>query len=139
MDKNNVQARKWLCKSGEQVVMHRHVPKSKNLGGREVGLDRTGQMSFLTGQDRTPKFAGQVLPDQTESRLKHFIHQVWVINSLRIRSLDTNLVSTALLDQINKQNKILNFLFMFLFFLFLKVLKVRRPRRKCPVFGQSRF
>jgi hypothetical protein len=26
-------------------------------------------MSFLTGQDRTPKFAGQVLPDQTESGL----------------------------------------------------------------------
>ena len=24
-------------------------------------------MSFLTGQDRTPKFAGQVLLDQTES------------------------------------------------------------------------
>jgi hypothetical protein len=26
-------------------------------------------MSFLTGQDRTPKFAGQVLPDRTESGL----------------------------------------------------------------------
>ena len=26
-------------------------------------------MSFLTGQDRTPKFAGQVLPDWTESGL----------------------------------------------------------------------
>ena len=35
----------------------------------EVGLDRTGHMSFLTGQDRTPKFAGQVLPDRTESRI----------------------------------------------------------------------
>ena len=34
-----------------------------------VGLDRTGHMSFLTGQDRTPKFAGQVLPDRTESGL----------------------------------------------------------------------
>ena len=33
----------------------------------ELGLDRTGHMSFLTGQDRTPKFAGQVLPDWTES------------------------------------------------------------------------
>ena len=40
-----------------------------------LGLDRTGHMSFLTGQDRTPKFAGQVLPDRTESGLlflKHF-------------------------------------------------------------------
>ena len=35
----------------------------------KVGLDRTGHMSFLTGQDRTPKFAGQVLPDRTESGL----------------------------------------------------------------------
>ena len=34
-----------------------------------LGLDRTGHMSFLTGQDRTPKFAGQVLPDRTESGL----------------------------------------------------------------------
>ena len=34
-----------------------------------VGLDRTGHMSFLTGQDQTPKFAGQVLPDRTESGL----------------------------------------------------------------------
>ena len=34
-----------------------------------VGLDRTGHMSFLTGQDRTSKFAGQVLPDRTESGL----------------------------------------------------------------------
>ena len=25
----------------------------------KVGLDRTGHMSFITGQDRTPKFAGQ--------------------------------------------------------------------------------
>jgi hypothetical protein len=34
-----------------------------------LGLDRTGHMSFLTGQDRTPKYAGQVLPDRTESGL----------------------------------------------------------------------
>ena len=31
-----------------------------------LGLDRTGHMSFLTRQDRTPKFAGQVLPDRTK-------------------------------------------------------------------------
>ena len=32
----------------------------------QLGLDRTGHMTFLTGLDRTPKFAGQVL---TESEL----------------------------------------------------------------------
>ena len=35
----------------------------------KVELNRTGHMSFLTGQDRTPKFAGQVLPNRTKSRL----------------------------------------------------------------------
>ena len=35
----------------------------------KLGLNWTGHMSFLTGQDRTPKFAGQVLPDRTESGL----------------------------------------------------------------------
>ena len=34
-----------------------------------IGLNGTGHMSFLTGQDRTSKFAGQVLPDWTESGL----------------------------------------------------------------------
>ena len=34
-----------------------------------IGLDWTGLMSFLTGQDLTPKFAGQVLPDRTVSEL----------------------------------------------------------------------
>ena len=34
-----------------------------------IGLNRTGHMSFLTGQDRTHKFAGQVLPDRTKSGL----------------------------------------------------------------------
>ena len=34
-----------------------------------VGLNQTWHMSFLTGQDRTPKFAGLVLPDRTESGL----------------------------------------------------------------------
>ena len=38
-------------------------------GYKIIGLNRTGQMSFLTGQDRTPKFAGQVPPDRTESGL----------------------------------------------------------------------
>ena len=43
-----------------------------------LGLDRTGHMSLLTEQDRTPKFARQVLPDRTESGLlflKHFTCQ----------------------------------------------------------------
>ena len=35
----------------------------------ELELNRTGHMSFLIGQDRTPKFVGQVLPDRTKSRL----------------------------------------------------------------------
>jgi hypothetical protein len=39
------------------------------LSGRPLGLNRTGHMSFLTGQDRTPKLAGQLLPDRTESGL----------------------------------------------------------------------
>ena len=34
----------------------------------KIGLDRTGHMSFLPRQDRTPKFAGQVLPDLTEGK-----------------------------------------------------------------------
>ena len=39
-----------------------------------VGLNRTGHMSVLTRQDWTPKFAGQVLPNRTESGLifQHF-------------------------------------------------------------------
>ena len=36
---------------------------------RALGLNRTGNMSFLTRQDWTPKFARQILPDQTESGL----------------------------------------------------------------------
>ena len=34
-----------------------------------VGVNRTGHMSYLTGQERTPKFARQVLPDWTKSGL----------------------------------------------------------------------
>ena len=34
-----------------------------------LGLNRTGHMSFLTGQDRTRKVAGQILPDWIESGL----------------------------------------------------------------------
>ena len=49
-----------------------------------VGLDRTGHMSFLTGQDRTPKFAGQVLPDRTESGLLFLKHFTGDISSHKI-------------------------------------------------------
>ena len=34
---------------------------------RMLGLNRTGHMSVQPGQDRTPNFAGRVLPDRTES------------------------------------------------------------------------
>ena len=34
-----------------------------------LGLDQTGHLSFLTGQDQTPKLAGQVLTDRTKSEL----------------------------------------------------------------------
>ena len=47
----------------------------------KVGLDRTGHMSFLTGQDRTPKFAGQVLPNRTKSGLL-FLKILGVIDNL---------------------------------------------------------
>ena len=73
-----------------------------------VGLDRTKDMSFLTGQDRTPKFAGQVLPDRScrtglkpDLYFQHFTYQVWVNNSHKIRSLDTSLVS-----KVNKQKNL---------------------------------
>ena len=37
-----------------------------------LGLDRTDHMSFPSGQDRTPKFAGRVLPDRTKSGPRFF-------------------------------------------------------------------
>ena len=33
----------------------------------QLGLNRTGHMSVQPGQDRTPKYAGRVLPDRTKS------------------------------------------------------------------------
>ena len=52
------------------------------------------------------KFAGLVLPDRTESGLifLNILYTKYGLSILlKIRSLDTNLVSTALLDQINKK------------------------------------
>ena len=50
-----------------------------------VGLDRTEHMSFPTGQDRTPKFAGRVLPDRTKFGPTFFpsTYQMQVINSIK--------------------------------------------------------
>ena len=59
---------------------------------RVLGLDQTGHMSFLTGQDRTPNFAGQVLPDRTESGLLFLNHFTGDISSQKISSQYTNLV-----------------------------------------------
>ena len=47
-----------------------------------VGFDWTEHMSFLTGQDQTPKFAGQVLPDGTKSRLI-LLAYCWSFNQLK--------------------------------------------------------
>ena len=51
------------------------------------GLDRTEHMSFLSGQNRTPKFAGPVLPDRTKSgpRLFPSTYYLRVINSIQKR------------------------------------------------------
>ena len=63
----------------------------------KLGLDQTEHMSFLTGQDRTHKVAGQVLPDWTESGLILLnilpMYQVQIINSHKIRFLDIYLES----------------------------------------------
>ena len=71
-----------------------------------VGLDWTGHISFLTRQDRTPKFSGQVLPDRTESGLlfpKHFTCQAGDISFHKISFLDTNLLEKMLIDKISKE------------------------------------
>ena len=51
----------------------------------DVGLNRTGHMSVQPGQDRTPKFAGRVLPDGTKSGHIFFptTYQVWVIDLIK--------------------------------------------------------
>ena len=55
-------------KASLSILMNCQISQKHNLLST-LGLDRTGHMSFLTGQDRTPEFAGQVLPDRTESGL----------------------------------------------------------------------
>ena len=44
-----------------------YVEKSIIVLSHVIGLNRTGHMSVQSGQDRTPKFAGRVLPDRTKS------------------------------------------------------------------------
>jgi hypothetical protein len=46
--------------------------RNQDVNLAKLRLNRTWHMGFLTGQDRTPKFAGQVLPDRTESRTNIF-------------------------------------------------------------------
>ena len=50
-----------------------------------VGLNRTGHLSVQPGQDRTPKFAGRVLPDRTKSGPIFFpsTYQVWDVNLIQ--------------------------------------------------------
>ena len=47
----------YICKSHLVFALH------------EIKVRRTWHMSFLTGQDWTPKFAGQVMPDRPKSGL----------------------------------------------------------------------
>ena len=61
----------WLCTVSDSVFVRKlahKMPYEKAIPWT-IGLNRTGHMSFLTGQDQTPKFAGQFLPDRTKSGL----------------------------------------------------------------------
>ena len=51
------------------VFVHICLVTQKSNSRLKLGLNRTVHMSILTKQDQTPKFAGQVLPDRTESGL----------------------------------------------------------------------
>ena len=61
-------------------------------------------MSFLTGQDRTPKFAGQVLPDRTKSGLTF-------LNILLHKKTKKKIMKKKILKK--KNLKILKFFFGF--------------------------
>ena len=70
-----VNDRPWLDRhktwayEADFIFRQQNILLSKRLVMMKLGLNQTGHMSFLTGQDRTLKFAGHVLPDRTESRL----------------------------------------------------------------------
>ena len=72
---------KLLLSSQVTLIPPTYSVDKKKIELVKVGLDRTGHMSFLTGQDRTPKFAGQVLPDRTKSGLT-FLKILGVIDNL---------------------------------------------------------
>ena len=77
----------------------------------QLGLDRTGHMSFLTGQDQTPKFAGQVLPDQTKSGLSS-------LNILLCKKTTKNYEKKNLKKKFwNFFEKILKFFFLTFFYI----------------------
>ena len=57
-----------FCKSFEPICEPEIVLKIF-AADFQVGLDRTWHMSLMTGQDWTPEFARQILPDRTESGL----------------------------------------------------------------------
>ena len=62
----------------------------------KLGLDRTGHLSFSdqTGPDTQICWTGPAGPDWIQTYiLRHFTYQLRVINSHKIRSLNTNLVS----------------------------------------------
>ena len=79
--------------------------------------DRAYESSDRTGPDSQISWPDPAGP---ESELfKHFNYQVWDINSHKIRSLDTNLVS-----KVNKKKKSWNFFWNFFDFFFDKPCKV---------------
>ena len=107
-----------------------------------LGLDRTGRMSLLTGQDRTHIFARQVLPDRTESGLIFFnilTYYVQVINSQKIRSLDTNLVSKLFRPNEKKNEKKIEKKIDSFFLILIVFKKSGVMEGKRPVSGQSGF
>jgi hypothetical protein len=91
-------------------------------------------MSFLTRQDRTPQFAGQVLPDRTESGLifltfyltsmgYQFSYNKVPGHKFGVKNLNWDVFENEK-KNLEKKNLIVILIFFFDFFLFLKVLKV---------------
>jgi len=56
-------------KSQRQSFLAPILSKTQQTIASAQGSTGLGILSFLTGQNRTPKFAGQVLQDRTESGL----------------------------------------------------------------------
>ena len=89
-------------------------------------------MSFLTGQDQTPKFAGKVLPDRTESELRfltfyltrmgyQFSYDKDPGKNLVSKNINWDIFENKQKKNFEKKNlKIFFGIFFFLFFYFLK-------------------